>query len=491
MRSLLVCFLLIGLGSSSSIFAQKASAPTQTLSSTAEEIKRPAGAPSYADVCFSSRIRHPVNEKDRHDTFRDAAAFHATRLDWVISFDAEWIAQAKARGYSFGGWLSSILPDAIDAKPNTYLKGRIKNEKGELLTAPWMKSFKVSWGCVNSPQYRKTFLEHAKRLVDAKVDVIQIDDPEMNMHAVLWGACFCEFCKEKAKKQGVVLNDRLAMEDFQTESVRTFFKEMRAEVDAYAGRHVPMSSNNGLAHWWEFPYDVFEFGMGELKPDEFEPKKMLGRQMDTNRRGKSQVYTFVSEDEQMLRRLIAMTYALGANPIVPYDVYLRSTAKGAERYFGRPDQYADLFGFVRASSAWMNGYEDAAIAGPGFEDARWGKAPAVVWADNKRPLWAFARAVPKKQSAPAVIHLVDCGDKPGPSVLKLRTAAFTGMRAVKVKFFVPPPYDAAEHEKCEKNKDFSSLTATIEVRATVDGEWTNVELPALLPWGMLVVEPAP
>ena len=502
------------------------SAGEPTMASVAKVRTLPEGAPGYADVCFSSRIRHPANANDKHDSFRDAAAFHATRFDWVISTDREWIGEVKKRGYTYGGWLSSILTDSPDVK--TRRAGRIKNEKGEMLYAPWMKFFEGYWGCVNSPEYRNTFVEHAKRLIDAKADTMQVDDPDMNVASIKWGGCFCEYCKDKAKAEGINLGDEKEMKAFQERSVRAFYKDTRAEIDKYAGRHVPMSSNN-YAGKWTFPYDLFEFGMAELPPAESTAAGIYAKQQDAAARGKSQIFTFVNEDAAAMRRLIATTYATGGNPIVPYDVYIRSTATGADRYFGRPAQYSDLFGFVRAMDEALSGHEDAAVAGPRFVDARWGKEPAMVWREPLRPMWAFARTMPGKVDAPVMIHLVDwtmakptftlepqaasqpsgssstqpavvnvvlkpvaptTAPAPLPSTLRLRTAAFFGGRRLKMQLLQPMAFDEKAHDAAEAAKDFSTLVDRVEVKVVADGAWTVVELPAVSPWGVLVVEPA-
>ena len=156
--------------------------PLKTVSAMAERATRVSGAPRYSDVCFSSRRRHPANAEDLHDTFRDAKAFHATRLDWVYSFDPAWIGECKSRGYWFGGALNTILTDAPGVK--TREQGRILDKEGQPITAPWMKSWKAYWGCVNSPQYRESFLAHAKLLIDGGADAIHMDDPVINLGAV-------------------------------------------------------------------------------------------------------------------------------------------------------------------------------------------------------------------------------------------------------------------------------------------------------------------
>ena len=62
---------------------------------------RPAGAPKYSDVCFSSRWIHPRGKNDPHDSLKAVDAFHATRLDWAYITDEKFIRQIKRRGLTF------------------------------------------------------------------------------------------------------------------------------------------------------------------------------------------------------------------------------------------------------------------------------------------------------------------------------------------------------------------------------------------------------
>ena len=205
----------------------------------AQPAVRPAGAPLSSDVCFSSRWRRPIDAEDPHDTFRDAARFHATRLDWVYTTDSAWIRECTELGYSIGTALNSKLPDTPGADQR--VRGRMRNRGGSLVTAPWMVGWDAWWGCVNSPDYRAIFLEHARRCLDGGALYLHVDDPDMNYRAVEWGACFCSCCREKAAARGIDLTDSLAMREFQRASVTEFYEDVRRALDRYAGRRVPMS----------------------------------------------------------------------------------------------------------------------------------------------------------------------------------------------------------------------------------------------------------
>jgi len=453
-------------------------APMKTVSVTAATARRAPGAPRYSDVCFSARSRRPVNAEDTHDTFRDAKAFHATRLDWVYSSDPVWIAECKRRGYWFGGALNTILTDAPGEK--TRERGRILDRDGQRIAAPWMKSWNGYWGCVNSPQYRETFLAHARLLIDGGVDAIQMDDPDINAAAVQWGGCYCEHCLKKADQQGRTLPRDMAV--FQADSVRAFYAFVREGIDHYAKRRIPWSSNNYDGRGG-FPYDLFDYGIAELPHQSAKPDELYRKFTAAARLGRQQIFTFVSTDVPLTRRVIATAYACGGHIIVPYDVYNGDYP----RIFGKPDEYADLYGFVRANAACLDGYEDAAASGKGIEDSRYGLSPPVhVGIDN---VYAFVRAQPGKADGSVAIHLVDWRTQPQPFVLKLRSNRFFGNRPIEAKLCVPSHFDRDAHAKASEQKDYSSLTKEQEVQTTVNGDCTEIPVPTLHPWSIVILNP--
>lgn len=457
-------------------------AQVKTVSEIARSTKRAPGAPKYSDVCFSPRWKRPRNADDPHETMRDAKAFHATRFDWVYSTDPVWIAECRRIGYWFTGTLNTIFPDAPGV--STREKGRILDKDGNRVAAPWMRDWPNPgyWGCVNSPAYRESFLTHAKLLIDGGVDAIQMDDPDINVAAVGWGGCFCEHCRQKAQEQGRNLNQRADMLALQTESVKEFYAFVRKEIDQYAKRRVPWSSNNYDGRTG-FPYDLFDFGIAELPHQSATPDKIYGKYATGARNGWQQIFTFVSDNIPLSRRVIAMAYACGGHIIVPYDVYFGNKP----RLFFNPEDCADLYGFVRANAALLDGYEDATVVGIGLKDTRWPEGVPVRM--GEQDVFVAVRACPGKPDSPVVIHLVDWRDAPEPFVLSLRTEAFFGDRLIRAALHVPPAYDRTAHAEAAERGDHSALTKAFDAKTTVNGCLTELSVPALSPWAIVVLQP--
>ena len=447
----------------------------QTFAQIAQKVNRPAGFPPASAVCFSSRFKHPANDKDPHDTFRAAADFHATGFYWINGPNKEWFLEIKRRGYPFQGWLSTILPDTLFG--STRQQGRILNEQGELVTGPWMRAFQGWWGCMNSPEYRAVYLEYVKMYLDAGAESLQMDDPGENYTAIQWGGCYCPHCKEKAARLGK------SPPEIQKESTEEFYRWIRAEMDKHAGRHVPFSCNSHPGDRYFFD-EVFDFGVAELAEGRARPEAMYQIVRNAERQGKAQMFTFVSKQTPLTRAAIALAYACGSQIIVPWDVYMGT---GLPRYFGRAEDYADLYGFARANAVYLDGYEDAACLMPQHADDRYERAPIAV-RGGSQDLNLFVRAVPGDADAPVVIHCVDTGEAPQPFRLGIDPARFFGDRPITIDLLVPASYDRAVHERAEQTKFFTALSVRKHLAA---GYVTEVELPAVSPWGMIVIAPDP
>jgi hypothetical protein len=157
------------------------------------------------------------------------------------------------------------------------------------------------------------------------------------------------------------------------------------------------------------------------------------------------------------------------------------------RVFLNPEDCADLYGFVRANASRLDGYEDAAVAGCGLEEDRYPDgAPART---AEADVFVAVRARPGEPDAPIVIQLVDWRETPGPFRLALRTAAFFGARPVQAALQIPPAYDREAHAQAAAGGDYSALTKPMAVSTTVNGSFTELAIPALNPWAIVVVQP--
>ena len=531
--AMLITFAVMG--SSSAI------GDTETLSEIAEKFDRPSMAPKASDVTMRTLRFRPRNSNDPQDTMKSLDEFHGTRLEWVYldssKSDQEYVAKVKASNRVFGctGSGTSYVGNIADTDWNRMI-GLVDLNGNQVIAR-----HKRGWtnpknaGCVNKPEYERGHIAYYKKLVDAGAEVLQRDEPGMNYGYAYLGGGFCSYCmkafreyvkqnvstekqrelgiddietfdySDALRKQGAPAGDEFGrwnggelktmFVEFQRQSTTAFLKRLREEINEYAGRTVPFSCNNTSFQKWEPYHQLFDFGLSELMLRSADPKHLWERAEAGRELGKIQVFSMpkkagkeISEEdlEALTRKVIATSYAVGGLCRVPWDIFMQSD-DGRGRYFGKPEQYADLYGFVRSNEEYLDGHEDAATFGKGIEDERHGNNPPVMAEGGTGMVYAFARAQPGRQDAPVVVHLIDWGEEAKPFTLKLRTESFSDSGAVRVKLLVAPKYNSAAHAKAEQSKDYSSLSKTMDIKGRVMGEFTVVEIPALNPAGLLVV----
>ena len=259
------------------------------------------------------------------------------------------------------------------------------------------------------------------------------------------------------------------------------------------GRHVPMSCNlawNGSVFGGkgEPVTMLFDFGMAEMGLNKVKPDFLLRASRDARRRGKAMVYTSHQNLGIPAYRLaIAGCYATGMHFMVPWDQF---GGVNKPRVFSRPKELADLYGFVRANTLFLDGYEDAAAVGYRLKDSRWEKN-LILSVEGADRVSAFIRAKPDDRDAPIVVHLIEWGEEPSPFRLVLHPRAFFETGNLSVALRVPVEFNGPLHEQAETSKQYFPLAREIALQTATEDEVTTVMIPALKPWGMLIVSKNP
>jgi len=301
-----------------------------------------------------------------------------------------------------------------------------------------------------------------------------------------------------------------------------FMARTRDALDGAAGFPVAMSCNNGVRIFDEITQQ-FDWFFGELSRDHATPATLYSTAAMATRLDRRQIVTMPKKGahstysdpdgwERHTRQTIATSYGVGGVCMVPWDVYMPNAISkdrrrsATPRYFGEPQDYADLFGFIRANTIFLDGYEDAAAIGPGMFETRWGRRfPVTIGGAND--VHAFVRAKPRDETAPVVVHLVDWRDASQPVTLRLRTEAFFADTIPNVTLHTPAPYDPAQHKAAEAEAQrlrqaggpvggplgpqqaqaYTALSQAQALESAIDGPHTVVEIPALTPWGIVVL----
>jgi hypothetical protein len=332
----------------------------------------------------------------------------ANRLDWVYTWNASTIAAAHRLGLKFTSTINANLPDPgtgmLGAPTNSFTVGRCENIDGKPLTAPWMRGWSPSspatgpaWGCINNPAYREVVYQFTQRVLEARPDALQHDDPELNAGMVAWdhgnpatSGCYCEHCMANfTRTLKTALNateqQRLKLDtfnykaflkgggatrsradaamlrqlfvDFQTNSTVGWLTELKAYIDRSAAElklptPLPFSANNNGV--WSDTYAMFDLAIGELSQLSSNPKGLRQIVVTHVPPGKQTVLTMPKWDNATfaysaqgianIRWAIAYTYSNGGNMLAPWDNYLPGST---ERFYGDSAQFGDLFAFIR------------------------------------------------------------------------------------------------------------------------------------------------
>jgi hypothetical protein len=354
----------------------------------------------------------------RTNALEVAQAFHATHLLWVYGSETGFMRRVQGAGLHYQGTLNGLQGQAHSTTNRANAgdpSGRHEDLDGNKNTPSWMVTFgpKTFTACCNHPAFRALFFDDAKRLVDAGVDSLHVDDWEMNASWVRSaGVCFCDACRsgfrewlaahynsgdlkalgvadlatfdyrEHLKSNGVPdaatyrkryrdLPLTPAFADFQIESMRAFFQAFRKNLDAWSpDTYIPVSVNGLLtplrADHVLPGVGVVDFLHGESSQNaEYQTatEYLFGAKI-AEAAGLTQVISPIPRSTARTRAAIATTYALGQPHLAPWDLYMGSDATGVQpRYFGTREQYGDLYDFVHEHRTLLDALSSAAEVG--------------------------------------------------------------------------------------------------------------------------------
>jgi hypothetical protein len=470
--------------------------PDATFSQIAQPSGFPPEMPRLSDVCMRLfRLDQTGVSPER--ILAAGSDFHITRGVWSYIEDKSFIDRVRAKGWEFHGSLGMRITD-----PALALRDREGNPiRCTVLRDGNRKLLRDSSGNVvddgkspfradlANPELRRLYLERANRLVDLGVTSFQRDDPDEGHFE--WG------------DQGGREGRRDAIPDAE---VLEFHRWARSEIEKHAGRKLTFSVN---CHNDSPFMQVFDYRMTEVRFRSMDGTKSVispqsVRKLALDARREKKLFMLTGQEDlpaEDYRWVWATSYATGNLYIVPWDQFQNVVLDPATRQpripinklpriFIAPEKFADLTGFVRANAEYLDGYEEAAVGGFDLQDTRFGDDVPVRVEGGSGKLSAFIRAKPGDANAPVVIHLVE-REEGAPTTFRLPTARFFGANAIKVTLRVPFPYDAALHSQAEKGKDYRSLIRETTLTTTTEGAWTLVSVPALNPWGILLVERLP
>ncbi|WP_423345434.1 hypothetical protein [Larkinella sp. VNQ87] len=243
-----------------------------------------------------------------------------------------------------------------------------------------MRNWKLKnpyWGCVNSPEFQKLFLDQSRKLIDLEAYGLFVDDARFNDQATEWGGCFCDHCvsgfttylqdngadtlsstfnyRDYLRSAGI---DSLPAKNrqvplwtlyraFQTKSVIRFLTSWRKSVENYARRPVTFLTNNYGGQWTGI-YQIFDIGVAELPENRLNRDYILARTSEAGRLNKKQYFTLSSDDESKQLKALFLTYSANSALIIPWDVHVPGKSqKSATRFLGKNQTFQPVYKLLR------------------------------------------------------------------------------------------------------------------------------------------------
>lgn len=417
----------------------------------AEERQLPAGSHIYSQVNFTTRWPRGPGLRAGPEPIPAAKSFFATNFRWVYTTQTankyyvntgEWVRDwVTGNGFKIGSSLNPSIMDYPGETVTVPLDSRAEDQNGNLSSVM----------CFNKPDARKAFMLHVKAAVDMGNDyTFQVDDP----HGFAWvdTVCYCKYCKAKANEWKLDFKSR----QFKERVTHEFWKWINAESDIYSGLGIGWSCNNSSYHRFDTITSAFDFFIGECDPRwGYGPYKYIeDERMRAEPNGKMQIYNLsvkglVLEDPTLKwrnRSITGLAYGVGGNCVLPWDSWMHPPVE-ERRYFGKPEDYADLYGFIRANSRYLDGFETVYDYADSLIDQRFAGDSPVSINDNSRA-FAFVRAVPGDSVSPIVIHLVDWKESREaiPITLNIKPEYFYNGRPFAAYLLKPQEYNKAIHE---------------------------------------------
>jgi hypothetical protein len=347
-------------------------------------------------VIFSTRQKRP-------EAIEAARAFGATRSEWTYAQQPDFVAELRKVTPWFGGTINANvkLPDGT---------GLALGFDDEVLVAPWMKAWGSPWVTTTHPITQRALAAQVERFIALGARSIQVDDPRLQVFAAerLGGdfnpatlAGFPAWLKSSADPQRVAaaglagfsgnyrdfLRERHGVRDsadyrkrfrsfpstplwldYLRSTVTDHFGRLRQQAAAAAGRPVPLSMNLGdevmplETSAFYFLTAAADYALAETRTDNW--PRMVSQAATLRALGVGWAPSLMPRELADNRLAIASLYALGGTAVVPWDTYAGNDAKGLpKRYYGTPQEYGDLYRFVRSHAAQLDGFEPAAVVG--------------------------------------------------------------------------------------------------------------------------------
>ena len=355
-----------------------------------ESPRKPMRAPMGGDVVFSARSAQA-------EAPRVAKEFYANRIEWIYSNSATYVDALKVKGFTVGL--------TLNANPKMDDDGYARSFDDIPVIAPWMKAWGVKWATSASLKGTTTILTEARKLIASGADAIQFDDADLQYSITKWSdgdfspaslSGFQAYINRQeispiAIQAGLVPSSTenyknylirsygvkssadyihrkktfpttAIWERYLMSSVRDFHISLKKLLATEKSRYTPLSFNIELLPQEQALYiaDLADYVI--VESSDYDAASISMHLATARAVATGYVASLIPRDVAATRAAIAQHYALGVPVVVPWDMYMPDV-KGMPqpRYVGRPEDFADIFQFVRENRVLLDYAEIPAI----------------------------------------------------------------------------------------------------------------------------------
>lgn len=340
--------------------------------------------PRFSDVVFSPRFLRP-------ESVEVGKGYGVTRAEWI--YVSKWDEAAKE--------LKQLAPwVGLTLNANPHLpegKGYAMDFDDVPLVAPWMKSWGAKYVTTTNPETRLALSKWLDSSIAVGARSIQVDDPLLQVYSARfhagdfnpatqagfgpWLKTYPDQAQVRAAGlEGYAGNyrdyliERYQVKDaadyrrrFQSfssnalwqayvqDTLADHFKALRKTLRGASPSSLALSMNVAIrwpdARFHSFFLTAFpDYLMAETEIAD--SASMIAQVATARALGLGFVPSIRPIDVARNRTAIAMFYALGAQPIVPWDVFVPDQP----RYFGTVAEYGDIYRFVRSYPQLLDGH---------------------------------------------------------------------------------------------------------------------------------------
>jgi hypothetical protein len=447
-------------------------------------------------------------------------AYGATFVAWGGAETAEKVKRHHDLGIRCTGSMWCLTAGAKALYEDEKLRDAVaKDIEGKPIAVPWLfdhtyKDMKTYFGCTNHPVFRAYSEKKVREAMAGGADGLHVDDHlGVAQAATAFGGGLCDSCvaafREYLKKQatpeqlakaGVADIEKLDYRDlirkhaatrdeymkvrrkipltdlfdrFHLEAAAEFVGHLRDVGAQAAGHPILLSANAWLVeerHRYvskylthvvceaEFRAEKGTADLSRVLPD-FEQGRALGKPIVVTGSGWDFAYVKANKAEDLVRFWIALTYAHGQWFMAPHPKkqWCFTSQLGTHWYEAPVEAYAPLYQFIRKNAEWFDGFEAADVGAL--------TVPPKVLCVARR----------KSGNWPIVLHVINRDyDAEAKRMRPMKNVSLMGLSTLGGRARLLS-YDAEPQD----------------LKTWTEGGATEIKLPELRLWSLVVIENAP